>query len=121
MITLPKNWEDSIQVRDLMKPINQFGEVGLLIFMVKNKDNQVWAYQYSLTVPGWEAGKANLKEEFEQAYRKLLYEVPGAAISQVQVLSYKDMKEHYEDITNDEWEVFIDPYLTLYKEFVEGL
>ena len=117
MITLPKGWEDGIQVRDMMAPVNQFGELGLLLLILRNKDNQVWSYENTIWIPDFDKDNVDVKDLLDQCYRRMLYAAPGVAVNMEQVINYKNGTERYEDITNDEWEILVDPYLTPYKDF----
>lgn len=134
MIKLPEGWKDMIQVRDWMSPISSYGEVALLVFALKNKDGQIWTYQennqdYPLTGGAFSSletsatkGTIATDEEksavLKQMYDRMVYHIPAISVLQDKVIRYDKDGEHYEDVTNDEWEEFKLEGLTPYKESV---
>lgn len=130
MIKLPDNWQEGIQLRDWMSPIDRFGEVAILIFALRNKDQQMWVYEenngeYPLTggsfkgldtFPNQPAAAMTDEEKvftLDRMYKSMLYHIPAISVLQDTVISYKD-GEHYEPVSNDEWEVLplegLEPY-----------
>lgn len=111
MIKLLDNWKELIQLRDWMSPISEYGEVAILIFALKNKDNQIWIFQennkdYPLTLSKITSKDEKVKvETLKKMYDRIIYHLPAISVLQDTVISYKN-GEHYEPITNDEWENF---------------
>lgn len=112
MIKLPDNWKELIQLRDWMSPINEYGEIAILIFALKNKDGQVWMFQennenYPLTLSKVTSKDEKIKDEtLKKMYDRIIYHLPAISVIQDTVISYKD-GEHFEPITNNEWQNFM--------------
>lgn len=111
MITLPTDWQDKIQLRDWMKPVDDKGkEIALLVLMVRNKDGQAWAYERSVV-----ATDPSLKHlSLHDAYAALVFDAPKAAAKQETAESYNPTHV-VAPITNDEWEILVGPNMTFYK------
>jgi uncharacterized spore protein YtfJ len=134
MIKLPDNWQDGIQVRDWMSPVNKYGEVAILIFALKNKDGQTWIYQenneeypvtggsfkgldvfpVSATVIADDEVKAKI---LNTMYDRIVYHIPAISVLQETVIGAKN-GQTYESVTNDEWEIMSLEGLTFYKDKV---
>ena len=110
MIKLPEDWKDKIQFRDFIAPANQYREMAVMILILINDDKQMWAYEQTVLALNNDGKKMNPKA----AYDKMLYAIPAAAAQTERVMSPEDY-EQYDPITNDNWKVFIDPTLTIYK------
>ncbi len=111
MIKLPKDWKEKIQFREFFAPVNQYREVAVMLLILKNDDKQMWAYEQTVLALNDNGKKMNPKA----AYNKMLYAIPMAAAQTERVLS-PDGYEQYDPITNDNWQVFIDSNLKLYKQ-----
>ena len=110
MIKLPEDWKDKIQFRDFKTTAIQYREMAIMILILINDDKQMWAYEQTILALNDEGKKMNPKA----AYDKMLYAIPAAAAQTERVMSPEDY-EQYDPITNDNWKVFIDPNLTIYK------
>lgn len=114
MIILPDGWEKMVQVREFMNPINRFASVGLLIFALKNDEDQYFVYEQSMEVSqGLISGtETSFKDIAQKSYQQLLYRMPSVAAQQTVVCSTKElMPQKYEPIKSQVWEKFMMPGL----------
>lgn len=106
-----------------MNSVNSFGEVAVLVFALKNKDNQLWTYQENNSKYPMKSGSYSGLEAFstistaivateeekkailKQMYDQMIYHIPAIAILQDKVIRYDKEGEHFEDITNQKWEM----------------
>lgn len=108
MIKLPDKWEEMIQFRGWVKPVNEFAEIGIFLFMIRNTDGY-WAYQRLIKIP--EAAFADMpavkkNDILKQGYDKLLYDLPTIAVEQKYVMRYENGEEKAVVITdNSHWEM----------------
>lgn len=132
MIKLPDNWKDGIQLRDWMSPVNNLGQVVILVLVLKNKDGQEWMYQENneeypyksssfVGVDTFSTSGTVITDESDKAeilkgmYDRMVYHIPAISVLQDTVINYRKAMK-YEPVTNDEWEIMPLPGLTFYKE-----
>lgn len=120
MLRLPKLWERMIQVRPFMKPANSFGEIALLLFMVKNDADQYFAYEKPVKVPAIE--EMSRAKELENAFSELLYVLPGVAAEESMALSTRQIRSaKHEPIKSQNWEMLKSPDLVSYEDYLKEL
>ena len=110
MIKLPDDWKENIEFRDFLAPVNQYREIAVMMLILINDDKQMWVYEQTVLALNNNGKKMNPKT----AYDKMLYGIPIAAAQTERALNPEDY-EQYDVITNNNWKVFIDPKLTIYK------
>lgn len=121
-LNLPKDWENMVQVRDFIRPVNSISNVGLLIFMIRNDKDQYYTYSQSMEVPHKlfdDSGKS-FKDIVRESYQEFLYKMPAIAVNQSVVLSTKDLMHNiYEPIKSQNWSMIRDVTLKTYEEYIK--